>query len=73
LYNAEDLEKGCIVASARDGKICSFPIMTISLAGVTNVHRTITSYGEITNIAAEIKKKAKREGRSCFIVDQRKD
>jgi diguanylate cyclase (GGDEF)-like protein len=71
LYNKEDLEKGCIVATSRDGVVCQFPIMTISLAGVSNVHRTINNYGEITNIAAEVKKKAKKERRSCFIIDKR--
>ncbi|MDD5194293.1 MAG: diguanylate cyclase [Candidatus Omnitrophica bacterium] len=71
LYTKEDLEKGAIVAHARDGSICSFPIMTISLAGVTNVHRQINSYGEVTNIAAELKKKAKKELRSCFVLDKR--
>ncbi|MCK9613942.1 MAG: diguanylate cyclase [Candidatus Omnitrophica bacterium] len=73
LYDAEDLERGFIVAQSRDGAIHEFPIMTISLAGVTNEHRLITSYAEVTNIAAEIKKKAKKLARSCFVLDQRKD
>ena len=72
LYNQEDLDRGHIVAHARDGSIKEFPIMTISLAGVTNGHRTINSYAEVTNIAAEVKKKAKKEPTSCFVLDQRK-
>lgn len=71
LYSKEDLEKGCIISTTRDGVVCQFPIMTISLAGVSNVHRVINNYGEITNIAAEVKKKAKKEQRSCFILDKR--
>lgn len=46
--------------------------MTISLAGVTNAHRTITSYGEVTNIAAEIKKWAKSIEGSIFVIDRRR-
>jgi len=71
LYNQEDLQEGYIVAHARDGSVKKFPIMTISLAGVTNEHRSINSYGEVTNIAAEIKKKAKAVEGSVFIVDKR--
>jgi diguanylate cyclase (GGDEF)-like protein len=71
LYSQEDLERGYIVATARDGAIKQFPIMTISLAGVSNMARQINSYAEVTNIAAEVKKKAKKEQRSCFIMDKR--
>lgn len=72
LYDKEDLEKGSIVAHARDGAVKKFPIMTISLAGVTNQYRSITSYAQVTNIAAEVKKKAKCGTESCFILDKRK-
>lgn len=71
LYNEEDLKQGFIIAHARDGAIKQFPIMTISLAGVTNAHRPITSYGEVTNIAAEVKKKAKAIEGSVFVMDKR--
>jgi len=73
LFDKEDLERGFIVAHARDGSVKQFPIMTISLAGVSNENRRITSYAEVTNIAAEIKKKAKKLEKSCFVLDQRKD
>jgi len=73
LYNKEDLNRGYIVAQSRDGVVKRFPIMTISLAGVTNEHRDINSYAEITNIAAEVKKKAKEENKSNFVLDKRKN
>lgn len=71
LYSEEDLKAGRIIAHARDGSIKEFPIMTISLAGVTNQHRQINSYGEVTNIAAEVKKRAKAVEGSVFVVDKR--
>lgn len=71
LYGQEDLNQGYIIAHARDGSVKQFPIMTISLAGVTNEHRAISSYGEVTNIAAEIKKKAKAIPGSVFVIDKR--
>jgi len=72
LYDSEDLKRGHIVAHARDGAVKKFPIMSISLAGVTNEHRPISNYVEITNIAAEVKKKAKAIEGSAFVVDARK-
>jgi diguanylate cyclase (GGDEF)-like protein len=71
LYNEEDLKVGAIIAHDRDGKVKRFPIMTISLAGVTNKHRPIDTYALVTNIAAEVKKKAKAQEKSCFVVDVR--
>lgn len=72
LYNQEDLSTGYIIAHARDGSVKQFPIMTISLAGVTNETKNISSYAEVTNIAAEVKKKAKSIDGSTFVMDQRK-
>lgn len=71
LYSQEDLTQNFIIAHGRDNSIKQFPIMTISLAGVTNEHREITSYGEVTNIAAEVKKKAKAIDGSVFVIDKR--
>jgi len=72
LYSQEDLSQGFIVAHGRDGSVKQFPIMTISLAGITNEYREISSYAEVTNIAAEVKKKAKAIEGSVFVVDKRK-
>lgn len=71
LYTPEDLAQGYIIAHARDNSIKKFPIMTISLAGVTNETRKISSYAEVTNIAAEVKKKAKAIEKSVFVLDKR--
>jgi diguanylate cyclase (GGDEF)-like protein len=71
LYEQDDLQRGHIIAHDRDGTVKHFPIMTISLAGVTNQHRPITTYGHVTNVAAEVKKKAKSQQKSCFVLDVR--
>ncbi|NQT46470.1 MAG: diguanylate cyclase [Candidatus Omnitrophica bacterium] len=70
-YSKEDLDQGFIMASSRDSQIKKFPIMTISLAGVTNEQRPIQSYAEVTNICAEVKKKAKSLNISSFVLDKR--
>ena len=75
LYSPEDKAQGYIVSKDREGNEKRFPIMTISLAGVTNAHRPLTSYAEVTNICAEVKKKAKMmsktSGKSSFYLDKR--
>ena len=74
IYSQEDLEKGYIEAKTRGvDKIVKFPIMTISLAGVSNVRRDINSYAQLTNIAAEVKKAAKKVERSNFVFDRREN
>ena len=71
-YSEEDIAAGCIQETDRRGQMVKFPIMTISLAGVTNVHRSISSYGELTNIAVGVKHKVKMDPKSSFLVDRRK-
>ncbi|MFH0732124.1 MAG: diguanylate cyclase [Candidatus Omnitrophota bacterium] len=71
LYKKEDLERGYIEAKSRQNELLKFPIMSISLAGVTNEIRPINLYGEVTNIAAEMKTKVKATGGSCFLIDRR--
>jgi len=71
LYSKEDLEKGHITAEARDGSKQEFPVMTISLAAVSNTEKPLTSYAEVTNICAGVKKKAKAIAGSAFVLDKR--
>ena len=70
LYDKEDLGRGYIVAKSREGEIKQYPIMTISLAGVSNISQPLASYGQITNICAGIKKVAKKTSGSIFVLDK---
>ncbi|HNV85379.1 MAG TPA: diguanylate cyclase [Candidatus Omnitrophota bacterium] len=73
LYGEEDKQRGYIIAKSRQGVICKFPIMSISLAGVSNQQRDLRSYTEITNIIPEVKEKAKSLPGSVFVLDKRKN
>jgi diguanylate cyclase (GGDEF)-like protein len=70
-YSEEDLKTGFIMEKDRKGETVKFPIMTISMAGVTNQSRPISNYGELTNIAVGVKIKAKQERKSNFVLDRR--
>jgi len=54
-YQAEDLEKGYIVAVDRRGNIMKFPIMTVSVSIVHNRYRRFTGTSQLGRIAAELK------------------
>lgn len=70
-YNEEDAGEKCIKSTDRQGAPQTFPIMSISIAGVDLSHRRYSSYIEVNDICAEIKKRAKGEQGSCFYLDQR--
>jgi diguanylate cyclase (GGDEF)-like protein len=71
MYDPADLQHGFIKSFDRSGKASKFPIMGISI-GITETHnRPFMHYGEITEIAADMKKFAKNFMGSCFRTDQR--
>jgi len=70
-YSQEDRDAGYIVQKDRRGETVKFPLMTISMAGVTNRLRPISSYAELTNIAVSVKAKVKQEKKSNFLLDRR--
>ena len=72
LYDPEAREQGYIVAETRQGVEAKFPIVTISIAVVTNQSRTVSSHLEIGEIAAELKEYAKSIEGSVFVVDHRR-
>jgi GGDEF domain-containing protein/CHASE3 domain sensor protein len=71
-YDRKDLEKGYICGKNRQGEEMQFPIMTISIAVVTNEQRTFVNTLEASAIAAELKDYAKTFSSSVFVVDKRR-
>jgi diguanylate cyclase (GGDEF)-like protein len=70
-YDPEDSAQGFIKSFDRKGKASKFPIMGISI-GITETRaRSFTHFGEITQLAAEMKKFAKQSPGSCFESDRR--
>jgi diguanylate cyclase (GGDEF)-like protein len=72
-YDPEDRQRGYIEGETRQGEKVSFPIMTLSIAVVTNERRPLQNHVEVGEIAAELKKYAKSFSRSIFVVDRRKE
>jgi GGDEF domain-containing protein/CHASE3 domain sensor protein len=72
-YDPEDRERGHIVGKTRQGVEMQFPIMSISIAIVTNEHRKLSNALEASEIAAELKDYAKTIPKSVFVVDKRRN
>lgn len=72
LYTIKDRVKGYITTTDRKGHIIKYPIMSISLAVVSNEHRDLKSHLWVAEIAAELKKKAKSMKGSVYVKDRRK-
>ncbi|WP_222122606.1 hypothetical protein [Bacillus sp. FJAT-22090] len=65
-YHAHDFLKGCIVTKNRHGIEESFPLLTISIAGILN--QNIHSIYELSEIASLIKKQCKQITGSNFLL-----
>jgi diguanylate cyclase (GGDEF)-like protein len=71
LYDPEDLERGYLQGSDRQGVPRRFPIISISIGVATNLHRSFADYEELSRVAAEMKQFAKQEPGSFYAVDVR--
>jgi len=70
-YDAEEREAGFIESHDRQGTVRSFPIITISIGIAHNRYRSFSHYGELTEIASEMKAHAKQHKASCIRMDRR--
>ena len=71
MYDPADLKQGFIKSFDRKGKASQFPVMGISIGIAETRSRAFTHYGEITEIAADMKKFAKQFTGSCYKTDRR--
>jgi diguanylate cyclase (GGDEF)-like protein len=71
LYDEEDRERGFIVSTNRRGQVEEFALMSISIAIVPNHGSRLRHLGQISSIAAELKKKAKAIEGSAVVIDRR--
>jgi len=70
-YDEEDRVRGSIVSTDREGAIKTFPLMAISIAVVFNEGGRLSHYGQASQIATALKKKAKEDKKSCYVLDSR--
>jgi PleD family two-component response regulator len=68
-YNKVDRERGFIETNDRYGVLRRFPIMSISLACLTNAGRNIKTHSDLSSAAAEAKQVAKAIKGSSYVRD----
>ena len=66
LYTIDDKKRGYILTKSRQGEMMQYPIMSISLAVVTNEKRELISYLQIAEISTT-KEKAKELSGSNYV------
>ena len=71
-YSEQDRKNGYITGKSRQGVEMRFPIMTISIAVVTNLQRSFNNPLEMSAVAIELKEYAKSFQRSLYVVDKRR-
>jgi diguanylate cyclase (GGDEF)-like protein len=73
LYDPEDLARGHLQGTDRQGVPRHFPIISLSIGVVTNRQRSFTDHEEISRVAAEMKQFAKQQPGSSYAIDVRSD
>ena len=76
LYRKDDYERGYIMEHDRRAApgspepLVQFPLMAISLAGVSNVKRDFSDYFDLLARAVDVKKKVKLVVESCYFIQE---
>jgi len=75
LYRRDDYERGFILEHDRRSPdnpeaLVKFPLMAISLAGVTNTHRAFSDYFDLLARAVEVKRQVKSVPQSCYLIQE---
>ncbi|HEX3037518.1 MAG TPA: GGDEF domain-containing protein [Oscillospiraceae bacterium] len=63
-YNRQDIENGYIIAENRHGVVEKFPLLSLSIAGISNNKKRFANMYELTEELAKMKKKSKQQAGS---------
>jgi diguanylate cyclase (GGDEF)-like protein len=72
-YDTEDRDRGYIVSVDRQGVKKNFPMMAINMGVISTDITRVTHYGELSSTAAQLKKLSKRNEKSSYVVNRRKE
>ena len=71
LYDPEDRARGYLLHTDRKGQPVKVPLLSISIALVTNEVQRLTHPGQVAKIGAELKAYAKQFERSLYVKERR--
>ncbi len=71
LFGDEEKSKGYYTARDRKGHVQKIPLLGISIGVVPTNTPKMQHAGKVSEMAAELKKVAKKSNKSCYVVDKR--
>jgi diguanylate cyclase (GGDEF)-like protein len=71
LYSKIDRARGFIQVVNRKGDLEQYPLMTMTIAAVSNESRCFTHVAQIADAAAELKAYGKQQKKSCIVWERR--
>src|SRR5574337_222088 len=71
LYDEMDRRQGYLLLKVRQGRLCRFPLMTLSIAVIPSEGRGFDHVGQLIARAAELKAAAKAKPGSVYLIDRR--
>jgi len=72
LYDEADWQRGYLLHVDRKGQTVKIPLLSISIALVTNEEHPLTHPGQVATLGAELKAYAKQFDRSIYVKERRK-
>jgi len=72
-YNDEDRARGYMIGKDRRGNVVAIPIVSVSIAIVTNLYRALIHPRQVAQIAAEVKQRIKALSGSNYGFDLRQE
>jgi len=69
MYTEKDRENGYIISADRNGDVHKYPIITISIAVISNEHRYFENHTKVAEAAAEVKMRAKAIPGSVYVKE----
>jgi len=70
-YNEADRKRGKIVSTDRQGRMMEFPLLSVAIGICHNKIHPLTTYAQVAQIGTELKKHAKSQPGSSFVIDRR--
>jgi hypothetical protein len=71
LFEEREKSDGFYIATNRKGQEEKFSLLSIAIAVVSTANPVINHYGKVAESAAELKKRAKKANKSCYVMDLR--
>jgi len=72
LFEERERSNGYFISTNRRGEEEKFPLLSIAIAVVPTEYPKFDHYGKVAEVAAELKKFAKKSSESSYVVDKRK-